>query len=599
MRKHVIPKIGLMLILWGLCSSFAFSQEADLILHNAKITTLDLKNPSATAVAIKKGRIIQVGKDSEVLKLKGESTKVLDVQSRRIIPGLNDSHSHYIRGGRFFNAELRWDGVPSLAIGLKMIRQQALRTPKGQWVRVIGGWSRYQFKEKRFPTLEELNEVAPNTPVYVQYLYSRGYLNQAGLKAMGIDENTKAPQGSRIELGPNGKPTGLLIADPHAGLLYQTIANLPGLSEKDQANSTIQFFYELARFGLTSVIDVGGGGHFFPENYQIAQKLAEDGKLPLRVSFYLFPPVPGREYSDFQKWVKMTQPETNSDPLRDNGYVMEGGGEYLVWSAGDFENFMSPRPEQGKNMKAELNQVATLMLKNRWPFRLHATYDESVSNILDVLEELNRTIPFNGLRWSIEHGETLSERSVDRIAALGGGIALQNRMAFAGEDFVDRYGAEKASHSPPLRMILNKGVTVGMGTDATRVSSYNPWLCLYWLVTGKTVGGTQLYGPDNRLSREEALSVYTVGSAWFSHEEKVKGRIAKGQYADFAVLSADYMTVAEEDIKNIESVLTVVDGKIVYGAEDFAGYMPSLPPVTPDWSPVKYFGSYWSANRRN
>ena len=457
MRRHVIPKIGLMLIIWGLCSSFAFSQEADLILHNAKITTLDIQNPSATAVAINKGRIIKVGEDSEVLKLKGESTKVLDVQSRRIIPGLNDSHSHYIRGGRFFNAELRWDGVPSLAIGLKMIRQQARRTPKGQWVRVIGGWSRYQFKEKRFPTLEELNEVAPNTPVYVQYLYSRGYLNQAGLKAMGIDENTKAPQGSRIELGPNGKPTGLLIADPHAGLLYQTIANLPGLSEKDQANSTIQFFYELARFGLTSVIDVGGGGHFFPENYQIAQKLAEDGKLPLRVSFYLFPPVPGREYSDFQKWVKMTQPETNSDPLREHGYVMEGGGEYLVWSAADFENFMSPRPGQGKNMKAELKQVATLMLKNRWPFRLHATYDESVSNILDVLEELNRTIPFNGLRWSIEHGETLSERSVDRIAARGGGIALQNRMAFAGEDFVDRYGAEKASHSPPLRMILNKG----------------------------------------------------------------------------------------------------------------------------------------------
>lgn len=594
MLRTFIPKIGLMLIIWGLCSSLVLAQEADLILHNAKITTLDTQNPSATAVAIKKGRIIQVGKDSEVLQLKGEATKVLDVKSRRIIPGMNDSHSHYIRGGRFFNAELRWDGVPSLAMGLKMIRQQALRTPKGQWVRVIGGWSRYQFKEKRFPTLEELNDVAPNTPVYVQYLYSRGYLNQAGLKAMGIDEHTKAPHGSRIELGPNGKPTGLLIADPHAGLLYKTIANLPGLSEKDQANSTIQFFYELARFGLTSVIDVGGGGHFFPENYQIAQKLAEEGKLPLRVSFYLFPPVPGREYSDFQKWVKMTQPETDSDPLRDNGYVMEGGGEYLVWSAGDFENFMSPRPEQGKNMKAELTQVATLLLQKRWPFRLHATYDESVSNILDVLEALNRTIPFNGLRWSIEHGETLSERSVDRIAALGGGIALQNRMAFAGEDFVDRYGAEKASHSPPLRMILNKGVPVGMGTDATRVSSYNPWLCLYWLVTGNTVGGTQLYGPDNRLSREEALSVYTVGSAWFSHEEKAKGRIVKGQYADLAVLSADYMNVPVDEIKKIESVLTVVDGNIVWGAQEYKALMPSLPPIKPEWSPVKYFGSYWS-----
>ncbi len=474
-----------------------------------------------------------------------------------------------------------------------MIRQQALRTPKGQWVRVIGGWSRYQFQEKRFPTLEELNKAAPNTPVYVQYLYSRGFLNQAGLKALGIDQNTKAPHGSRIELASNGKPTGLLIADPHAGLLYKTIGSLPSLSEKEQANSTIQFFYELARFGLTSVIDVGGGGHFFPKNYQIAQKLAEQGKLPLRVSFYLFPPTPGKEFSDFQKWVQMTQPETNYDPLRENGYVMEGAGEYLVWSAGDFENFMSPRPEQGKTMAAELKQVATLMLKKRWPFRIHATYDESVSNILDVLEELNRTIPFNGLRWSIEHGETLSARSVNRIAALGGGVALQNRMAFAGEDFVDRYGVEKATHSPPLRMILNKDIPLGMGTDATRVSGFNPWLCLYWLVTGKTVGGTQLYGLDNRLSREEALSVYTVGSAWFSSEEKVKGRIAKDQYADLAVLSEDYMTMPEEDIKKIESVLTVVDGKIVYGAGKFASLMPSLPPIKPDWSPVKYFGSYY------
>ena len=209
MPGKIFCKIWLILMALVLCSSFALAQEADLILHNAKITTIDPQNPSATAVAIKKGRIIKVGNNSDILKLKNKSTRVLDAQGRRIIPGMNDSHSHYIRGGRFFNAELRWDGVPSLAKGLEMIRQQALRTPKGQWVRVIGGWSRYQFQEKRFPTPEELNEVAPKTPVYVQYLYSRGFLNQAGLKAMGIDENIKAPHGSRIELGPKGKPTGL------------------------------------------------------------------------------------------------------------------------------------------------------------------------------------------------------------------------------------------------------------------------------------------------------------------------------------------------------------------------------------------------------
>ncbi len=203
-----------------LCSSLAFAQEADLILHNAQITTLDTQNPSATAVAIKNGRIIKVGKDSDVLKLKNQSTKVLNAQGRRIIPGINDSHSHYIRGGLAFNAILRWDGVPTLMKGLEMIRQQALRTPKGQWVRVIGGWTPFQFKEKRLPTPEELTQAAPNTPVYVQYFYSRAIVNKAALQAIGFDEHTKTPPGTRLEKGSDGKPTGLLIADPHPWLLY-------------------------------------------------------------------------------------------------------------------------------------------------------------------------------------------------------------------------------------------------------------------------------------------------------------------------------------------------------------------------------------------
>ena len=593
MLRTLLPKTGVLLIIWCLCSSFAFAQEADLILHNAKITTLDTQNPSATAVAIKKGRIITVGKDSEVLQLKGESTKVLDAQSRRIIPGLNDSHSHYIRGGLAFNAILRWDGVPTLAHGLEMIRQQALRTPKGHWIRVIGGWTPHQFQEKRLPTPEELTKAEPQTPVYVQYFYSRAVVNQAGLKAVGFDENTKIPHGSRLELGPNGNPTGLLIADPHPALLYKSIASLPVLSPEEQVNSTIHLFYQLARFGLTSVIDVGGGGQHYPKNYKIAERLAERAQFPLRVSSFLFAQTPGKEYSDFQKWIKMVSPNTNTDPLRADGYAIKGGGEYLVWDAADFENFMSPRPELNPDMAQNLDKVVTLLVKNRWPFRLHATYDESISKILDVLEKVNKKTPFHGLRWSIEHAETLKEPNIDRIFALGGGVAIQDRMVFLGDDFLNRYGAEAASHSPPLRMLLDKGVPVGMGTDGTRGSSFNPWVGLHWLVTGETASGALLYGPSNLLTREEALRLYTVGSAWFSHEEKVKGRIAPSQYADFAVLSADYMKVPVEDIKKIESVLTVVDGKIVYGAQEYAPLMPPLPPIQPDWSPVKYFGSYW------
>ena len=564
-----------------------------LIIYNSRITTLDDDHPSATAVAIRRGRFLKVGTDGEILALREDGTQVINAHGRRMIPGLNDSHSHYIRGGLAFNAILRWDGVPTLAEGLEMIRQQALRTPKGQWIRVIGGWTPHQFQEKRLPTPEELTNVAPQTPVYVQYFYSRAVVNKAGLRAIGFDEKTRTPPGSGLELGPDGKPTGLLIADPHPALLYQSLAGLPALSPEEQVNSTMHLFYQLARFGLTSVIDVGGGGQHYPVHYKTAEQLAGQARFPLRVSYFLFAQTPGEEYSDFQKWVKAVTPNTNTDPLREDGYVIKGGGEYLVWDAGDFENFMSPRPELGPDMARNLEKVVTLLVKNRWPFRLHATYDESISRILDVLETVDKETPFHGLRWSIEHAETLKEPNIDRILALGGGVAIQDRMVFLGDDFLNRYGAEAASHAPPLRMLLDKGVPVGMGTDGTRGSSFNPWVGLHWLVTGETAGGAHLYGPDNLLTREEALRLYTIGSAWFSHEEQVKGRIAPGQYADFAVLSADYMKVPVEEIKTIESVLTVVDGTIVFGAQDYASLMPALPPIQPDWSPVKYFGSYW------
>src|SRR5207248_7660499 len=189
---------------------------------------------------------------------------------------------------------------------------------------------------------------------------------------------------------------------------------------------------------------------------------------------------------------------------------------------------------------------------------------------LDVFEAVNRDVPLNGLRWFFDHAETVSERNLERVRALGGGIAIQDRMAFQGEYFIDRYGADAARHTPPITKMLATGLPVGAGTDATRVASYNPWVSLYWMVAGKTVGGTALYPDANRLDRMEALRRYTVGSAWFSGEEDRKGAIAPGQLADVAVLSADYFSVPEEEIKRIESELTLVGGKVVYGVGEFA-----------------------------
>ena len=567
---------------------------ADLIAFNGKITTLDEQVDEASALAIADGKFIAVGTNDDIMKLLGDDTEIIDLNGRRVIPGLNDSHLHVTRGGRFFNLELRWDGVSSLATALEMLREQAERTPEGQWVRVIGGWSPFQFEEKRMPTVEELNEAAPNTPVFVLFLYSQGFLNQAGLYALGIDASTKAPAGSRYELDEDGNPTGVLLTEPSPAILYQTIGALPSMSAEDQINSTRHFYRDLNRLGLTSAIDAGGGGHKFPENYEASTALAEIEGLPLRVSYYLFPQTPGEELQDFEGWIDRYIPEENVDKRLENGYVLEGGGEFLVWSAGDYENFTADRPDLADRdqWREELTAVTRELVRNNWPIRIHATYGESISNILDVFEEVDREYSFSNIRWAIDHAETIFPKDIERIKRMGGGIAIQNRIAFAGEYFAERYGEEIAAQAPPVRALVESEIPIGAGTDATRVSSYNPWLSLHWLVSGRTVGGMQLYSPDNRLEREEALRLWTIGSAWFSGEDKIKGKIAPEYLGDFAVLSDDYFSVEENGIKGIESVLTVVGGQVVYGAEEFESLSEPLPDVSPAWSPVAFYGGY-------
>jgi predicted amidohydrolase YtcJ len=257
---------------------------------------------------------------------------------------------------------------------------------------------------------------------------------------------------------------------------------------------------------------------------------------------------------------------------------------------------MAPRPGLSEQkLKSELKAVTTVLVRNKWPIRIHATYDETITPILDVFEEVFKAENFTG-RWIIDHAEGISDANLERIKRLGGGVAIQDRLAYSGEYFLERYGKDAAASAPPLRRLVTSGVPLGAGTDATRVSSHNPWIALYWMVTGKTVGGTELYPKDNRLTREEALRLFTVGSAWFSGEEQSKGRIATGQLADFAVLTADYLSIPEEQIKNIESALTVLGGDVVYAVAPFDSLAPPpLPPVLPAWSPVAHFGGYQAA----
>jgi len=564
------------------------SGKADLILTNGLIATQDERRSFATALAVKAGRFLAVGSDSEVLQHRGSDTKMVDLRGRTAIPGLNDSHMHMIRAGLSYDSELRWDGVTSLSEGLRRVTEQAKRTPPGQWVRVVGGWSEFQFKERRKPTLEEVNSAAPSTPVFLMNLYHDAMMNSAALGSVNYTRDTPSPVGGEIGRDEAGDPTGLLVAKPNAAILYSTLAKAPRLSPADGMISTRRFMRELNRLGITSMIDAGGGNQNYPDDYSVVAGLAAQDLLTVRVSYNLFTQRPKHELEDFTNWSATVKPG-----LGDDFYRLNGAGGMLVYSGADFEDFPEERPDLPPTLEDDLSAVVALLAQRRWPFRLHATYNESIERFLDVFEAVNEKVPFDGLRWFFDHAETISRKSIDRVRKLGGGIAIQDRMAFQGEYFVSRYGEEAARASPPVLAMVEAGIPIGAGTDATRVASYIPWVSLYWLIAGKTLGGTELYPKADRLNRMDALRLYTLGSAWFSGDQHNQGSIEVGKLADVTVLSDDYFSVPEEEIKKIQSTLTMVAGKVVYAAGEFSQLAPPpLPEPSSTWFPTLHYESF-------
>ena len=390
----------------------------------------------------------------------------------------------------------------------------------------------------------------------------------------------------------DGNPTGSLVAEPNAFILYSTLSKLPELTVEEKVNSTMQFMLELNRLGVTAVMDAGGGFQNFPDDYAITDSLNALGKITVRLPYFLYAQKKGTELGDYTKWTSLVNIEDHgNNGINEIDYHVEGGGENLVAEAADFENFLFPRPELPSSMESNLKTVLQLLVKNRWPFRIHATYNESITRHLNVIEEVNREIPLNGLVWFFDHAETITDENLQRIKSLGGGIAVQHRLAYQGESFINRYGKKPALNAPPVKRMTELGIPVGLGTDGTRVASYNPWIALYWITTGKTIGGTQVMDKANVLDRRTALKLMTYGG-YNLIKEKLKGKIQPGYFADLVILDQDYFTVPDESIKSISSKLTMVDGKIVYGDGDFKSIAPAALPIIPSWSPVKFYGGY-------
>jgi len=576
------------------CSTLMPAEPADTLIVNGRIATLDPKQPSAEAIAIRGERIVAVGSQDELMRMKGETTRVIDAGRRVVIPGINDAHTHFIRGGLTYTNEVRWDGVPSLAEGLRRVREQARRTPAPHWVQVIGGWTWAQFAEKRHPTLEEINAASGDTPCMIMHLYDRAWLNRAAIRVLGWENEVPKLFGGYVERDGNGRTSGLVMSTTSLASLVAVWLRVPRLSPQEQIASTRHFMREHNRLGVTSVIDAGGGGQNFPENYAAIAKLAADNQLTLRIAYELFAQAPGKELGNYQQWAKLVKIGEGNDYYR-----MVGAGEYILYAAGDPANFakdwtVAPPGVMEKNFSEVVKYLAGL----GWPFRQHATFDSTASRILNVLEDVNREVPLKKLRWGLDHCETLTPKTLERVAALGGHVNIQNRMSLDGEAFVAKYGAAAAADAPPIARIKAMGIPLACGTDGNRATSYNPWIGVHWLLTGKTLGGGKLQGERNLLDRTEALRLWTAGGAWMSSEENKKGTLEAGKLADLVLLSGDYFSMPVDEVKDLESVLTMVGGRVVYAAAPYERLDPPPPPALPDWLPVKHYGGYYKGDMR-
>jgi predicted amidohydrolase YtcJ len=570
---------------------------ADLIVHNARIFTGNPAQPAASALAVKNGRIYSVGTDAEMLGLKNANTRIIDSHGRRLIPGIIDAHTHVLNEGGY-NYTLRWDGVPTLRRALAMLSEQAKRTPEGQWVRVIGGWSPYQFEENRFPTLDELRRAVPNRPLFVQYAYNRAFMNQQAMDALGVgtDKFPTLP-GTELEKDAHGKYTG--VVHGYTFMFIAIEAMLPQLSFDEEVSSLVQTIHSLNRFGITSVIDAGTGFRGYPKAQRTVDVVARENRLNVRMPFVdiQFGADPAFNMVDAQiKAITRTAPISpgqNLHPQLAHGHVYRGAGELLSAEVHDHENFDRPAiiipPEK---MRELVERDVAKLIQRRIPFREHISYDENITPFLDALEKQNQKTPLDGLRWSLEHAETISPANIARVKALGGGIALDTKMALHGDGFIKTYGRDKALQTPRLRQLIDSGIPLAMTTDAFRAASFNPWVGISWMVSGKSVSGTEVLAKENRLSRAEALGLFTRGAAWFMNAESEIGMVAPGQLADFVLLDRDYFAVPESQIQSIASILTVMDGRVVYGAQDYQALAPVLPEILPAWSPIKHFGGY-------
>jgi predicted amidohydrolase YtcJ len=543
--------------LWVLsagCAMPARANPPDLLLINGNIITLDAASSVTEALAVEADRITTTGSSEELRKLAGPATRVIDLGGRTVIPGLIDSHIHAIRAGFRYATEVSWEGATGIGEALDRLKSAADHARPEAWLIVAGGWTPRQFDENRRPTAAEIASVASGHPVYIQLFYGYALINAEGRDRLDIKSEADLPDGAKFERDRENVTTGWIVGGgPAITSLY---ARLPKPQMREAIEGTRQFLRGLNSFGLTGVIDPGGQ-NLAPEDYAALFHLWRAHELPLRVAYSIFAPRRGKELEDFQAATQFLPMGTGDGRLRFNGI-----GECITW--GMYNNDTPTDTD-----KEAFYRVARWAADQGLTLTVHWNNERSVHHLLDVLERVNREVTIAPLRWSIAHLSDASDVSLQRMKALGVGWLVQDGLYFAATSYIAERGEAQMRRSPPIVSALRLGLPTGGGTDANRVMIENPFVSLRWMLDGLTVDGVETRGEKEIPSREEALRIYTQGSAWFAHDENRRGRLVPGTLADLAVLNDNYFTAPISDIAKIRSLLTMVGGQIVYASGAF------------------------------
>ena len=514
------------------------AQARDLRLVNGRIHTLDARNTIVNEVTIQDGRFTAVGRGQANLD---PCTRTIDLRGRTVVPGLIDNHNHIVLLGMRPGHDIRLETAASIADVQAMLRTKAATVPRGEFITTLGDWNAKQFAEKRAPTLAELDAALPAHP-YI--------MNGSGTIVNSLAKKHFEEKG--VAVGADG-----VIAGP--GFLQALNVLRSEQTFADKTRGSLEAMAYLNSFGVTTSADMGAFTiPGTPDMKDAAQAdnveslnpwtmydaflaLHRQGRLTHRLRIFFLT-------QDTRPDVPILRERLNNAFLDFGDDMMKTAGIGEFGAAWSFRDGSTP-----PNYETALKLIA----EKGWAFQQHTLSLNEDKFTTDTFEKVNQMTPIANLRWSIAHAPQIDPPTLARLKAIGAGVAVHGWLYLGGAP---------GRGGPPYRTIVDSGVHVGAGSDAAAVSVFDPWLEIYYMVTGRNSAG-EMINPGQQLTRSEALRLYTVENGWFTHEEAKLGTIEAGKLADLAVLSADYFDEArvnDDAIKQIRSVLTVVDGRVVH-----------------------------------